>query len=301
MAGANNGGCFMFANAYEIATRFTHPVLIFLRFFDGTVEVSPASFVILNRDGWMVTAAHVLDVAFTGPQHLQQIAAYEEKVQAIQQNPKLKAAEKTRRIKQLPYDPKWITHWNYWWRGLGEVEEFTMRKANDLFVARLKSFDATRVTGYPIIKNPAVLRFGTSLCKLGYPFSLLQATFDAATNNFDLPENNRSLPVFPIEGIFTRSITAAPPEPNQPLVQYIETSTPGLKGQSGGPIFDTQGRLWGIQSHTKHFDLGFSPEIERNGRKITEHQFLNAGWGIHPQVLVDMLRELGVELTMSED
>lgn len=38
---------------------------------------------------------------------------------------------------------------------------------------------------------------------------------------------------------------------------FIETSTPRLRGQSGGPIFDVNGAIWAIQSQTHHLKLGF--------------------------------------------
>jgi hypothetical protein len=84
--------------------------------------------------------------------------------------------------------------------------------------------------------------------------------------------------------------------PNEPLpfpIKYIETSSPGLKGQSGGPMFDINGVVWAIQAKTIHLPLGFDAEVP--GRKgHTEHQFLNVGLGVHPETLLGALRNLGV-------
>ena len=78
----------------------------------------------------------------------------------------------------------------------------------------------------------------------------------------------------------------------------LETSSPGLRGQSGGPIFDTDGRVWALQSRTTHLPLGFSPEVEVNGKEVTEHQFLNVGWGVHSETIIDFANLHGVAVTV---
>ncbi len=74
-----------------------------------------------------------------------------------------------------------------------------------------------------------------------------------------------------------------------PELSYLETSTPGLRGQSGGPIFDVEGRLCAIQVHTVHYPLGFSPVVEQGGRQLEEHQFLNVGVGVHADTILAFL------------
>ena len=46
-----------------------------------------------------------------------------------------------------------------------------------------------------------------------------------------------------------------------------------------------------LQSRTQHFPLGFSPTIEKNSKKIEENQFLNVGWGVHPESIFEFLNE----------
>lgn len=97
---------------------------------------------------------------------------------------------------------------------------------------------------------------GTSLCKLGFPFHSNEPTFDEQ-KGFVLPPGSFPIPIFPIDGIYTRTVNiesnGAKPYP----LMFIETSTPGLRGQSGGPIFDVNGAIWAIQSQTHHLKLGF--------------------------------------------
>jgi S1-C subfamily serine protease len=79
------------------------------------------------------------------------------------------------------------------------------------------------------------------------------------------------------------------------LAKFIETSTPGLRGQSGGPLFDVKGEIWGIQSRTVHLELGFSPKKKDGPREIVEHQFMNVGLAAHVSHLVELFRQHGVQ------
>jgi S1-C subfamily serine protease len=116
-----------------------------------------------------------------------------------------------------------------------------------------------------------------------------------------LPENALPIPRFPIEGIFTRTIDSRS-EDDTPLkfpIRFVETSTPGLRGQSGGPTVDARGTIWAIQSKTAHLPLGFSPPVPGNSN-LTEHQFLNVGIGIHPVTLFAFFNEQGIKFQISE-
>lgn len=73
--------------------------------------------------------------------------------------------------------------------------------------------------------------------------------------------------------------------------KFIETSTPGLRGQSGGPIFDTEGNIWAIQSQTISLPLGFSPKLKKGKKETIEHQFINVGIGVHPDIITQFLDE----------
>ena len=75
----------------------------------------------------------------------------------------------------------------------------------------------------------------------------------------------------------------------------FELTTPGLRGQSGGPAFDRDGKIWGMQSQTCHLDLNFDIEqdVFRAGKRkrITSYPFLHAGRCVHVDVLKDFMRQ----------
>ena len=73
------------------------------------------------------------------------------------------------------------------------------------------------------------------------------------------------------------------------------------RGQSGGPVFDTQGRIWGVQSLTKHLDLDFdiNQTVLRAGKPkhVSESAFLHAGECIDVNVIKDFMRSNNVHFT----
>jgi hypothetical protein len=75
---------------------------------------------------------------------------------------------------------------------------------------------------------------------------------------------------------------------NFPL-KYIETSTPGLRGQSGGPTFDVEATIWAIQSSTMSYPLEFGTEAKGKQAEHLKNQYLNVGWGIHAETITSFL------------
>ena len=74
-----------------------------------------------------------------------------------------------------------------------------------------------------------------------------------------------------------------------------------MRGQSGGPIFDINGYIWGLQSRTTHYALGFNPKIKKDNKEVEEHQFLNAGVGTHVEEIVNFLTEHNIKFNLSTE
>ena len=291
----------MFADAYEKASGFTHPVVLSLRFFDKTVECRLASFIVLNPEGWIVTVAHLFEPHLASKQHSRERNEYSKKLAAIEQNAHLSTAQRQKEIRRLKSNPKWITDLSFWWGLKGsQAAEFTAFPEADLAIGRLQPFDPKSISTYPILKNPANLRLGTSLCKLGFPLHQIKATFDEKSNSFKFQRGALPVPRFPIEGIATRHIAAGKSRDGKHEIKFLETSSPGLKGQSGGPIFDADGTVWAIQSRTATIPLGFSATVENNGRQVEENQLLSVGWGVHPETMVTFLQDNNISFQLSD-
>ena len=291
----------MFADAYEKASHFTQPLIVSVRHFDGMVSCSLGAFVILNPEGWVVTTAHLLEALPAHEQHTKEIVAHKEQISAIEQNPRLNTKQKRNQISRLKSNQKWITNHSFWWGKDGvQCKQLMVLPVADLAIAQLDPFDPDTVKTYPVLKNPSNLPLGSSLCKLGFPFHEIRATFDEDKNSFVLAPGTLPVPRFPIEGIYTRNVEVEKPKDAKYEIKFLETSSPGLRGQSGGPIFDVKGTVWAIQSKTVHFPLGFSPKVKKNGREVEENQFLNVGWGVHPETLLAFLTDNGIKFTMSD-
>lgn len=292
----------MFADAYEKASCFTYPVIISTRHFDGTIQCGCGAFVAVNKEGWILTAEHIVRSFLLFQQHAQEINQYKEQIKSIEQNSLLNSKQKRKKINKLRPNSKWITNHSFWWGqdGLALQGNILGFPDGDLAAGRLSPYDPSMTKTYPVFKDPKSLRVGTSLCKLGFPFHKITATFDETANTFQLAPGTLPLPRFPIEGIYTRNFEVKKSPDSQSVAKFLETSSPGLRGQSGGPIFDVKGTIWGIQSHTRHFPLGFSPKIKKNGEEVEENQFLNVGLGAHPESIVSFLNKNNIAFTLSD-
>jgi Trypsin-like peptidase domain len=289
----------MFAKAYQIASKYTFPVIVLARYFDKTIEAGVGSFVFINADGWFVTAAHIFTFQQTHSAQMPEIQQYYDLKQAINTNSELSAEQKTKQLNELNYKPKWFLNNSLWW-GFDPlvVEQLYVLKENDLAIGKLKNFNSSMCSEFPVFKNPASLPHATSLCKLGFPFHEIKADFNEVGNNFMIQPGVLPIPRFPLEGIFTRNIDGGKTPDKKFNIKYIETSTPGLKGQSGGPIFDVNGHIWAIQSQTVHIPLGFSPTINVDGNMVQENQFLNVGYGVHVETILQFMDAHGVKYQM---
>jgi len=291
----------MFAKAYQIASNYTQPVLISTLRFDGTVECSIGTFVIVNAEGWIVTAAHIFEVMTAHQRDIAEINQYNQEVSEIENNKYLSFNDKKKSLARVSFNPKWIRTYSYWWgadyHGIDNVQ---LLNDNDLAVGKLTNYNPQFCTEYPTFKRPQSLSIGTSLCKLGYPFHEVNASFNEATNAFQIAPNALPIPRFPIDGIFTREVLVATAENSPFEIKFIETSTPGFRGQSGGPIFDTAGNIWAIQSRTAHLSLGFSPKIVVNQKEVIEHQFINVGMGVHIETILKVLDVNQIQYKLSE-
>lgn len=271
----------MFSNAYEIASGYTYPVISSVRFNDNSVKSSLGSFVILNEEGWILTAAHILNSFVRYQNQKKEISMQSDQINAIQNR---------------------IINHSFWWgRDNLNVETFHINFEIDLAIGRLNHLPENLVKEYPKIINPQYIKPGTSLCKLGYPFYNVKTSWNSKTEAFEIDPKVLPIPRFPLEGMYTRNIIMGKSKDPKYKRKFIETSTPGLRGQSGGPIFDVYGRIWAIQSQTISLPLGFSPKLNKGNKETIEHQFINVGLGVHPEIIVQFLKEFGVNFEMTQN
>ena len=142
------------------------------------------------------------------------------------------------------------------------------------------------------LKDTTSLKQGKFLCRLGYPFpEFANYKYNKDTDDIEWTNTGKiETPCFPIEGMLTRHIVD-----NSGTTFGIELSTPGLRGQSGGPLFNEQGLICGMQSSTNHLYLGFDMkniDYKINGAtiKVNNQPFLHVGHCIHVDIIKDFLK-----------
>ena len=226
-------------------------------------------------------------VNYTKERHLIET---DKNLQRVQRKKKLRALSK-------PSNNS-ITALSIWWGRDGWfVDSFTSDKLADIAIGKIRGFEKKYVPNFPEFKNPTInFDVGEYLCKLGFPFYKIVPKFDEVKKVFQLPPNTLPIPLFPIEGMFARTHLV---KQKKLSAEFVETSSPGLRGQSGGPTFDTEGRIWAMQSRTIHYPLGFSPAAPNQRNK--EHQFLNCGLGTHSNTIINFFKHSKVNFSMSKD
>ncbi|MDE0308964.1 MAG: trypsin-like peptidase domain-containing protein [Acidiferrobacterales bacterium] len=283
----------MFGEAVAKALQYTRPMVISACTESGECSSTIGTYVVLNNEGWILTAGHLMEIIRQQHQAVQLHAGYRDNVIQFERDV---TADKRYRKKgvrtfQKPSASN-LRHHSVWWGedGLRLVEARILLPA-DLAIGRLEPISPDTFTHYPMLKNPDNHYLpGTMLCKLGFPLHAITPEFDPTDNTFTLPAGSVPLPAFPLEGIFTRVIQSSLPSGNnEKSGTFIETSTPSLIGMMGGPVFDTNAAIWGIQSHTMHHGLDFQTVVRSRSSKIHTQQFLNTGLAVHATAIRDFL------------
>lgn len=285
----------MFADACSRVEEFARPLVISTRHQDGSVTTECGTFIVLNREGWVLTAGHMYDsfVKFQGDR---------KKAEEIEELNRTRVARPGSPSAQVKIDPTFITNHSFWWGWDGvRITNVYVNRQIDMAVGKLEPFDETWVREYPVLRDPEHLRPGTSVCRAGYPFVNISATWDEQTKSFRIPRIPVREMMFPNEGIHTRTVNRGKSQDGGYEMLYVETSSPGLRGQSGGPIFDRDGRLYAMQVQTMHMPLGFHPTVEYEGNTVVENQFLNVGLGVHVKTIRSVLDSRGIRYDAEKD
>jgi hypothetical protein len=228
------------------------------------------------------------------------VKAYREKCEQIENSANLTPKQKVKQVRQLTFDRKWIERYSIFLAGFrGIIRQFHFNAIADLAIGKIEPFDPASVPNFPVFKDPTSSMLpGTSLCRLGFPFHQIQASFDETSSQFVLAPGVLPIPRFPNDGIHTRIAFARSPDGKEEA-KFLETSSPGLRGQSGGPIFDKEGNIWALQSRTQHLPLGFAPTVKQGNKEITEHQFMHVGHGAHVEEIIKLFRKHNVSFELS--
>ena len=259
----------MFSEAIEIAAKFTRAIHSIGRNYGSTViQPGTATLFFVNSDGWALTCGHVADQLAAGGVLARNAEAYKNELSTRRGTQKGKAL-----LKQLEkkYHYSKSTPFELHNRFMNCVEgtlNFKLVRHKEIDIALIKFEDYTKLlcNAFPIFPSvTSSLQQGKYLCRLGFPFpEFTNFAYDEQNDQLIWTDTGQPMtPRFPIEGMLTRHVADA-----QGKIVGFELSTPGLRGQSGGPAFDTEGKVWGMQAQTAHLDLNFdiNQKVMRSGK-----------------------------------
>lgn len=290
----------MFVKAIEIAVGFTRPIHSISRNYGSTViQPGAATLFFVNSDGWALTCRHVANQLLIGDQLGAKRQAFLNELATLRGQKKEK--QLLRQLKQKYGYSKNVTFelFNNFVNCVeGQLDaEVKLHQDLDAALIHFRNFTRLGCNSFPYFAaNGSDLKQGKSLCRLGFPFpEFTNFAYDKITDKIQWINTGRmDTPRFPLEGMVTRHLAN-----DKGQVVGFEMSTPGLRGQSGGPVFDSEGVVWGMQSATGHLDLDFdvNQEVMRNGlrKRVSDSAFLHVGLCIHVDVLKAFMTEHGVK------
>jgi hypothetical protein len=285
----------MFVRAIDVADGFTRPLHIVTRNYGAdTAHAGAATLFFVNSDGWALTCRHVAQHLAATDHVNAKYSAFVAELAAGKGKVKEKLLRKQLETKYGYTNKSPVQILNMFVNCVDLLTTVDMKQhANaDLALLKFNGFSKLHVSSFPIFARDATdLKQGKFLCRLGFPFpEFTNFSYDAAADSLAWTSTGRQgTPRFPIEGMVTRHLRAAGGE-----VVGFEMSTPGLRGQSGGPAFDVDGRVWGMQAATNHLDLDFDvhQDVVRSGVKkhVTDSAFLHVGHCVHIDLIKDFMR-----------
>ena len=284
----------MFVKAIENVDLFTKPIHTLSRTYGGLVLPGSATMFFVNEDGVAITCKHVAELIVNAENVNSQFRTFQSERNQLPKDGKFKTALSRLEIKNAYRKETTVqTKINF----VNSVDltggSFTchLHPTLDLAIIRFEGFRQKFYSSFAtFVKDPEKVKQGKSLCRLGYPFPEF-------TNYRHNPESddiewtntgNPNSPRFPIDGIITRF------GGDGHQIISIEMSTPGLRGQSGGPLFDGEGLVYGMQFMTSHLHLGFDiheKEIIQDGKKtkVSNSPFIHVGHCIHADRIKEFL------------
>jgi len=290
----------MFVKAIEEVTKFTRPICTITRNYNET-SISPgaATLFFVNELGYAITCKHVADLISNRDAINAHYSNFRKEKEAIGKN------KYNQRIKELEtkygFKDDMVIQLQQLFINVTSDPSLSFRSVNhpkyDLAILIFENFKNPLYQSYArFVKDSSILKQGEFLCRLGFPFpEFTQFKYNQANDDIEWTDVHLvNVPAFPIEGMLTRNLS----DGNR--IFGLELSTPGLRGQSGGPLFNKAGLICGMQSATNHLHLGFdmkNHEYKSGGKTIraTNQPFLHVGNCIHPDVIKEFLKENNVK------
>ncbi len=290
----------MFISAIEKVSQFTRPIHTIMRTYGGKQLLPGAATIFfVNEEGYAITCKHVAEMIVSSDHINQHFTQFKQERQQLAGNPKYKQLIKGLELKYKYLSETTIQLKNNFVDCVDALSGFNihMHPTLDLAIIKFNGFGKVHYQDCAkFLKDGNNIKQGKFLCRLGFPFpEFNNYTFNTTTDDIEWTSTGINVsPRFPLEGMITRFLAD-----QQHGMYGIELSTPGLRGQSGGPLFDENGIVYGMQFSTKHLHLGFDlvdKEIMINNgiKKISDYSFIHLGQCIHVNTIKAFLQQHNV-------
>lgn len=250
----------MFSKAVNSVSQFTRPILFVQRLNSDKLIPGSATLFFINEEGCALTCKHVV----------------------------------TNIINVANHSNKAIFKFEGCYANIIDVQ-IIMHPVYDLALIKFNGSN-------PLYKNHAYFKKdndispGKFLVRSGYAFPEFDNyKIDIQTDKLVFTsKGNTNTPMFSNEGMISRLVA------NKNELYGIELSTPGIKGTSGGPLYDENGIIFGIQSLSKHYHLGFdiinqNVLIGNEYQNVSNYPFISLGECISVNIIKDFLKENGIK------
>ncbi len=247
----------MFVNAIEKVGGFTRPLFTISRHY-GSERIDPgaATMFFVNEEGWAVTTKKVAQMVIEASKIEKKYSDFRQ--QKAQLNHGFNAEEQLRGLEEVfKYTPNTVAQLKINFVDCVDRIKAVQCKIHpnaDLALVKFEGFTKIGYKGHAVFgDDDDSIKQGKFLCRLGFPFpEFTNFVYNPERDDIGWTnEGTKTSPRFPMEGMVTRLIGVK----DAGLVG-IELSTPGLKGQSGGPLFDERGIVYGMQSAISPLNLG---------------------------------------------
>ena len=273
----------MYKKSIKENSRYLIPFIEGIKYYGkDQIEHNLGTMMVLNKNGDILTCKHIANEFIANLELGEKYKNIIKEINNVKNDKELKKIEEKYQINK---DSVVLSNINLPFNVDGRVQiDIKVHKYLDLAIIRFKDIKFN-MDNYPIFSKNLPEQ-GQSICKLGFAFPEYDFfEYSKKQENIVMKKNIvANFPLFPLDGIVTRHIM----DDNQELSMF-EMSTPGLGGQSGGPIFNPDGIVYGIQSMTKYMKLPLN--LINSNDKIDINPYISLGVGISSVEIIKLLEE----------
>ena len=296
----------MFATAINLVGNYTRPILMISRGYKSQ-DVIPgtATLFFVNDEACAVTCKHVAEMIVEAETINEHYESFKKERSKLTNNPNYKNELKKLEKRYGYHSGVTVEVKNNFVDCVDSISSINciFHPDYDLAIIKLIGYKTLKYCGHAVFANDGDrIQPGDFMCRLGYPFPEFTGfCYDSANDVISWDASgNMNTPRFPIEGMLTRHLMGQYGE-----IMGYEISTPGLRGQSGGPLFSADGIVYGVQFQTKHLHLGFDinrKSIMINGQYqiINNQPFLHVGECIHVNIIKEFLKNNNIRFYVGD-